>query len=435
MKRLVTVFSIIGLLILLHTGLFHAQSVLSGQDLSAYTEGNPESRVLDGLRSFFGYSGFMNITLAHVLMVGVGLVFIFLAIRYEYEPLLLVPIGMGIIIGNMPFVQDAGLQLGVYEEGSLMNYLYFGVLKGIYPPLIFLGIGAMTDFSSLISNPRLMLLGAAAQVGIFLTFLGALYLGFALPEAGAIGIIGGADGPTAIFLSSKLADGMLLLPDGTTVRNLIGPIAIAAYSYMALVPVIQPPIMRLLVTRKERLIRMKPPRAVSKSEKILFPVIGLIITALISPGSLPLLGMLFFGNLLKESTVTRRLAETSRGSLIDIVTILLGLTVGASTQADVFLTPTSLLIFALGAVSFMIATAGGVLFAKVMNLFLTGDNRINPLIGAAGVSAVPDSARVVQHEGLRYDPTNHLLMHAMAPNVSGVIGSAVAAGILLSFLL
>ncbi|MFO7922299.1 MAG: sodium ion-translocating decarboxylase subunit beta [Bacteroidales bacterium] len=377
----------------------------------------------------------MNITWANVLMIAIGLVFIFLAIRYEYEPLLLVPIGTGVIIGNMPFVADAGLQLGIYEEGSVMNYLYFGVLKGVYPPLIFLGIGAMTDFSSLISNPRLMLLGAAAQVGIFLTFLGALSLGFAMPEAGAIGIIGGADGPTAIFLSSKLADGVHILPDGTTVRNLIGPIAIAAYSYMALVPVIQPPIMRLLTTRKERLIRMKPPRAVSKSEKILFPIIGLIITALISPSSLPLLGMLFFGNLLKESTVTRRLAETARGSMIDIVTILLGLTVGASTQADVFLTPTSVLIFGLGAVSFMIATAGGLVFAKVMNLFLRGDDRINPLIGAAGVSAVPDSARVVQHEGLRYDPTNHLLMHAMAPNVSGVIGSAVAAGILLSFLL
>jgi carboxybiotin decarboxylase len=437
MKRLITVFAIIGLLILIHTSINQAQSALSGHDLSASLEvgENPGSRILEGLRTFFAFSGFLNITLVHVLMVAVGLVFIFLAIRYEYEPLLLVPIGTGIIIGNMPFMQDAGLQLGVYEEGSLMNYLYFGVLKGIYPPLIFLGIGAMTDFSSLISNPRLMLLGAAAQVGIFLTFLGALYLGFALPEAGAIGIIGGADGPTAIFLSSKLADGILLLPDGTTVRNLIGPIAIAAYSYMALVPVIQPPIMRLLVTRKERIIRMKPPRAVSKLEKILFPIIGLIITALISPGSLPLLGMLFFGNLLKESTVTRRLAETARGSLIDIVTILLGLTVGASTQADVFLTPTSLLIFALGAVSFMIATAGGLLFAKFMNLFLSGDNKINPLIGAAGVSAVPDSARVVQHEGLRYDPTNHLLMHAMAPNVSGVIGSAVAAGILLSFLL
>ena len=450
MKRLLTVFGIIVFLTLSWTGLNRIQENHGGPlkvintgfsaetSYNAYNPGDTGgqgSRALEGLRTFFSFSGFVNITWANIFMIAIGLVFIFLAIRFEYEPLLLIPIGTGIIIGNMPFVQDAGLQLGIYEEGSVMSYLYFGVLKGVYPPLIFLGIGAMTDFSSLISNPRLMLLGAAAQVGIFLTFLGALSLGFALPEAGAIGIIGGADGPTAIFLSSKLADGMRILPDGTTVRNLIGPIAIAAYSYMALVPVIQPPVMRLLTTRKERLIRMKPPRAVSKLEKILFPLTGLIITALISPSSLPLLGMLFFGNLLKESTVTRRLAETARGSMIDIVTILLGLTVGASTQADVFLTPTSVLIFGLGAVSFMIATAGGLIFARIMNLFLRGDDRINPLIGAAGVSAVPDSARVVQHEGLRYDPTNHLLMHAMAPNVSGVIGSAVAAGILLSFLL
>ncbi|MDX2414878.1 MAG: sodium ion-translocating decarboxylase subunit beta, partial [Bacteroidales bacterium] len=253
-------------------------------------------------------------------------------------------------------------------------------------------------------------------------------------EAGAIGIIGGADGPTAIFLSSRLANGINLLPDGTTVKNLIAPIAIAAYSYMALVPVIQPPIMRLLTTKKERLIRMKPPRQVSKVEKIIFPIIGLLLTAFISPSSLPLLGMLFFGNLLKESGVTKRLAETARTSMVDIVTILLGITVGASTQADIFLTPDSLFIFALGAVSFIIATAGGLLFAKFMNLFLRGDNRINPLVGAAGVSAVPDAARVVQNEGLKADPTNHLLMHAMTPNVAGVIGSAVAAGILLSFL-
>ena len=456
MKRLFTVFGLIALLALLWSGTKHfagtpvfssareAAGYISNAGLGvdgSMPEGvtgavkGPGSRAAEGLQTFFSFSGFVNITWANVFMIVIGLIFIFLAIKYEYEPLLLVPIGAGILIGNMPFVQDAGLQLGVYEEGSVMNYLYFGVLRGVYPPLIFLGIGAMTDFSSLISNPRLMLLGAAAQIGIFLTFLGALSLGFALPEAGAIGIIGGADGPTAIFLSSKLADGINVLPDGTTVRNLIGPIAIAAYSYMALVPVIQPPIMRLLTTKKERVIRMKPPRAVSRLEKILFPIIGLIITALISPSSLPLLGMLFFGNLLKESGVTRRLAETARGSMIDIVTILLGLTVGASTQASVFLTPTSVLIFVLGAVSFMIATAGGLIFAKVMNLFLRGDDRINPLIGAAGVSAVPDSARVVQHEGLRYDPTNHLLMHAMAPNVSGVIGSAVAAGILLSFLL
>lgn len=390
-----------------------------------------------GLKRFYDYSGFGNVSRGHIIMMLVGLFFIFLAIKYDYEPLLLIPIGTGILIGNIPFLQDGSvnLQLGIYQEGSVMNYLYFGVVKGIYPPLIFLGIGAMTDFSSLISNPRLVLLGAAAQIGIFITFLGALALGFAPPEAGAIGIIGGADGPTAIFLSSRLANGINILPDGTTVKNLIGPIAIAAYSYMALVPVIQPPIMKLMTTRRERRIRMKPPRAVSKTEKIIFPILGLLLTAYISPSSLPLLGMLFFGNILKESGVTRRLAETARTSLIDIVTILLGLTVGASTQADVFLTPDSMLIFILGALSFMIATAGGLTFAKIMNLFLRGENRINPLIGAAGVSAVPDSARVVQLEGLKADPTNHLLMHAMAPNVSGVIGSAVAAGILLSFLL
>ena len=408
-------------------------------------EGESGERTLDvaaqGLRKFIRFSGFKNATPGHLIMIGVGLFFIFLAIRFDYEPLLLIPIGMGIIFGNIPFFQaeDMNMQIGIYQEGSVLNYLYFGVLKGVYPPLIFLGIGAMTDFSSLISKPRLMLLGAAAQVGIFLTFLGALALGFHAQEAGAIGIIGGADGPTAIFLSSRLANGIDIIgttPDGDPIRvkNLIGPIAIAAYSYMALVPVIQPPIMRLLTTRKERLIRMKPPRAVSRKEKILFPIIGLLITTFISPNSLPLLGMLFFGNLLKESGVTRRLADTARNSLIDIVTIMLGLTVGASTQADRFLTTDSLIIFGLGAISFMVATAGGIIFAKVMNLFLKGENRINPLIGAAGVSAVPDSARVVQNVGLSEDPSNHLLMHAMAPNVAGVIGSAVAAGILLSFL-
>lgn len=393
------------------------------------------SAATHGINQFYKFTGFRNVTHKHLIMIVVGLFFIFLAIRYEYEPLLLIPIGVGVIIGNIPFLQGAGLQLGIYEDGSVLNYLYFGVTAGIYPPLIFLGIGAMTDFSTLMSSPRLMLLGAAAQVGIFLTFLGALALGFAPPEAGAIGIIGGADGPTAIFLSSKLANGVNVLPDGTTVRNLIGPIAIAAYSYMALVPVIQPPLMRLMTTKRERVIKMKPPRAVSKLEKILFPIIGLLVTGFIAPSALPLLGMLFFGNILKESGVTRRLAETARNSLVDIVTILLGLTVGASTQATVFLKDTSLLIFGLGALSFMIATLGGLTFAKIMNFFLPEHKKINPLIGASGVSAVPDSARVVQHEGLLHDPSNHLLMHAMAPNVSGVIGSAVAAGILLSFLL
>lgn len=409
------------------------------RDTTAVTEGfnynNLEQKSLSGIQKFLEYTGFSNATWGHVVMITVGLFFIFLAIRFDYEPLLLIPIGTGIIIGNIPFFQAEGinLQLGIYQEGSVLNYLYYGVVKGIYPPLIFLGIGAMTDFSSLISCPRLMLLGAAAQVGIFLTFLSAIFLGYNLPEAGSIGIIGGADGPTAIFLSSKLANGDII--NGLQTQNLIGPIAIAAYSYMALVPVIQPPIMRLLTSGRERRIKMKSPRSVSRIEKIIFPIVGLLLTTFISPGALPLLGMLFFGNLLKESGVTKRLADTARTSLIDIVTIVLGLTVGASTQADVFLTKQSIMIFILGAISFMIATAGGIMFAKVMNLFLSKDKKINPLIGASGVSAVPDSARVVQNEGLKYDPSNHLLMHAMAPNVSGVIGSAVAAGILLSFLL
>jgi carboxybiotin decarboxylase len=378
---------------------------------------------MEGLTTFFQYSGFANITWGHAVMLLVGGIFIFLAIKKEYEPLLLIPIGFGIIIGNIPFVEGVGLQLGIYEDGSVLNFLYYGVLKGIYPPLIFMGIGAMTDFSTLLSNPKLMVLGAAAQVGIFATFLASLALGFSMPESAAIGIIGGADGPTAIFLASRLA------PD------LIGSIAIAAYSYMALVPVIQPPIIKLLTSKKERLIKMKPPRSVSKLEKIMFPVVALLLTTFISPGALPLLGMLFFGNLLKESGVTKRLADTASKPLIDIVTILLGVTVGASTQATTFLTSESMTIFVLGAVSFMIATAGGIIFAKVMNLFLKEDDKLNPMIGAAGVSAVPDSARVVQHMGAKEDPTNFLLMHAMAPNVSGVIGSAVAAGILLSSLM
>ncbi|MDK2908646.1 MAG: carboxybiotin decarboxylase [Bacteroidales bacterium] len=376
--------------------------------------------ILEHLQQFFGYTAFANVTAGHLIMILIGLLFIYLAITKEYEPLLLVPIGFGIIVGNIPFYP--GLKIGIYESGSVLNYLYFGVIQGVYPPLIFLGIGAMTDFSALLSNPRLILIGAAAQLGIFGAYIAALALGFSTSEAGAIGIIGGADGPTAIFLSSKLA------PD------LMGAIAISAYSYMALVPVIQPPIMRLLTTPRERVIRMKPPRVVSKTEKIMFPILGMLLTTFIVPSGLPLLGMLFFGNLLKESGVTKRLADTAKGPLIDIVTILIGLTVGASTQATNFLNPKSIGIFALGAFSFMIATAVGVLFVKFINLFMKPENKINPLIGNAGVSAVPDSARVSQMVGLEYDKTNHLLMHAMAPNVSGVIGSAVAAGILLSFL-
>ena len=463
-----------------------------------------------GLRKFWLLTGFRNCKLGNLIMILVGIIFIFLAVKFEFEPMLLIPIGTGIICGNIPFFQGYGvslndaliyaqtvlesgtygfdldaakallgaifagsngdnmvlseaikvvdkmdltqvgiaaaniedvklfltqvfepgelnLQTGLYQQGSVLNYLYFGVNKGIYPPLIFLGIGAMTDFSSLIANPKLMILGAAAQLGVFLTFIGALYLGFNLREAGAIGIIGGADGPTAIFLSSRLANGA----NGT--RNLIGPIAIAAYSYMALVPVIQPPIIRLLTSKEERLIKMKAPRMVNKTEKIMFPIVGLILTTFISPTALPLLGMLFFGNIIKESGVVKRLQNTASNPLIDIVTMILGITVGASTQASVFLTSSSIKIFVLGAASFCVATAGGLLGAKLMNLFLK--EKINPMIGAAGVSAVPDSARVVEVEGQKYDPSNHLLMHAMAPNVSGVIGSAVAAGVMMSFLM
>lgn len=376
--------------------------------------------ILENIQHFLTFTGFANATPGHVIMIAIGLLFIYLGIAKKWEPMLLIPIGFGILVGNIPFTP--GLQLGIYEEGSVLSYLYLGVVKGFYPPLIFLGIGAMTDFSTLISNPKLILIGAAAQFGIFSAYISATALGFSAAEAGAIGIIGGADGPTAIFLSSKLA------PD------LMGAIAVSAYSYMALVPVIQQPIMKLLTTKKERLIRMKPPRTVTQTEKIIFPVIGLLLTTFLVPSGLPLLGMLFFGNLLKESGVTRRLANTASNSLIDIVTILLGLTVGASTQATSFLTTNSVLIFCLGAASFVVATFSGILFVKFFNLFLNKDNKINPLIGNAGVSAVPDSARVSQEVGLHYDKTNHLLMHAMGPNVSGVIGSAVAAGLLLGFL-
>ncbi|MCK5815808.1 MAG: sodium ion-translocating decarboxylase subunit beta [Flavobacteriaceae bacterium] len=441
MKKVILIFGVLSLLIfarpaLASLGLLsnsaNKETTISVADTESDAEVSFISEAIGGVKQFYQYSGFANAESGHMIMLLIGIIFIYLGIKFDYEPLLLVPIGTGVLFGNIPFV--AGMQTGIYETGSVLNYLYFGVVKGIYPPIIFLGIGAMTDFSSLIANPKLMLLGAAAQIGVFTTFIGALYLGFNLPEAGAIGIIGGADGPTAIFISSKLANGVNVLADGTTVKNLIGPIAIAAYSYMALVPVIQPPIMKLLTTKKERLIRMKPPRAVSQKEKMIFPVVALLLTCFISPSALPLLGMLFFGNLLKESGRTERLADTARTKLIDIVTILLGLTVGASTQADIFITKDSMMIFALGAGSFVIATAGGLLFAKFMNLFLKDEDKLNPLIGAAGVSAVPDSARVVHHEGLKSDPHNHLLMHAMAPNVSGVIGSAIAAGIILSFL-
>lgn len=373
---------------------------------------------MDAFFQFLSAGAAGNFTFGHLVMLSVGCLFIWLAISKDYEPLLLVPIGFGIIIGNIPFSE--GMNIGVYEEGSVLSILYQGVQQGYYPPLIFLGIGAMTDFSSLLSNPKLVLLGAAAQAGIFLTFIGAVILGFDIKAAAAIGIIGGADGPTAIFLASKLAP------------EYIGAIAIAAYSYMALVPVIQPPIIHLLTTKEERLIRMKPSRPVSKRTRVLFPVIAFMVASFAAPGAVTLLGMMFFGNLLKESGVTERLAKTARGPFIDIVTILLGVTVGTSTDATRFLTAQSILIFVLGATAFCVATAAGVLFAKAMNLVLT--DKINPIIGAAGVSAVPDSARVCQMVGAKEDPHNFLIMHAMAPNVAGVIGSAVAAGVLLAAL-
>ena len=375
------------------------------------------------LLSYLDDTGFGQAEVGNIIMIAIGLLMIYLAIKKDYEPLLLVPIGFGIIAGNIPYnpeLMPIGYQDVLGGQQSVFSLFYMGVKSGLFPPLIFLGIGAMTDFSALLSNPKLLLLGAAAQIGIFLTLLGSLLLGFNLQEAASIGIIGGADGPTAIFVASQMSP------------TLLGAIAIAAYSYMGLVPVIQPPIMRLLTTKEERRRRMKAVRQVSQTEKILFPILAFMITAFIAPGAITLLGMLFFGNLLKECGVTDRLAKSAQGSLNNIVVILLGFSVGTSTQARFFLTFDSIKIFALGAVSFAIATAGGLLFAKFINLFLKGDRKINPLVGAAGVSAVPDSARVVEVEGRKYDKNNHLLMHAMAPNVAGVIGSAIAAGVLLS---
>jgi len=522
-KKALLIFALIAILFVLHGIMTSAPAMAeplfsASQDAATEFVAVPQvaeqptagQAIGEGMSSFWDFTGFRNCTRGNLIMILVAFVFIFLAVKYDFEPMLLIPIGVGIIVGNIPFIQDSytfdlqgalaalskieiqgnlgfdlteaqkffvglfagqdtmnctqalehfhsmtpeqlaaflpagvdptapntvkffdglisqvfnmNIQTGIYQKGSVLNYLYFGVRQGIYPPLIFLGIGAMTDFSSLISQPRLMILGAAAQLGVFITFISARALGFDPHEAAAIGIIGGADGPTAIFISTKMAP------------HLLGAIAIAAYSYMALVPVIQPPIMRLLTTKEERLIKMKEPRMVGKTEKVIFPIVGLLLTTFISPSALPLLGMLFFGNLLKESGVTKRLANTAANPLIDIVTILLGLTVGASTQADVFLTVDSLIIFALGAASFAVATFGGVCGAKLMNVFCKEGNKINPLIGNAGVSAVPDAARVSEIEGQKYDPSNHLLMHAMAPNVAGVIGSAVAAGILMSFI-
>ncbi len=384
------------------------------------------SFLIESITKFLGSTGFANLFALddgwkYLVMIAVGCFFLYLAIKHKFEPMLLVPIGFGIILGNIPFVK--GDEVGIlYSQGTVLYYLNMGVKMGIYPALIFLGVGAMTDFSSLLSNPKLMVIGAAAQIGIFAAYMGALALGFPANVAGSIAIIGGADGPTSIFLTGILAP------------EYVGAIAICAYSYMALVPVIQPPVMRMLTTDKERRIKMRPTRAVSQTEKILFPIIAFVITTFIVPDATPLLGMLFLGNLMKESGVVKRLATTASNQLVDIMTILIGVTVGASTQADKFLNVQTIGIFALGALSFVIATAGGVLFVKLMNIFLKDGDKINPLIGNAGVSAVPAAARASQDMGLRYDKSNYLLMHAMGPNVAGVVGSAVAAGILLSFL-
>ena len=368
------------------------------------------------LSAFWEFTGFANCEWTNLVMLAVGCFFIYLAIKKNFEPLLLVPIGFGMLIGNIPF--EPGMEIGIYEEGSVLNILYNGVERGWYPPLIFLGIGAMTDFSALLANPKLMIIGACAQFGIFGAYMLALLCGFDPLSAGCVAIIGGADGPTA----SKLNPGLL------------GAVAVSAYSYMALIPLIQPPLMRLFTTQKERMIKMKPARVVSQNEKIIFPIVGLILTCFVVPSGLPLLGMLFFGNLIRESGVTTRLAKTASNEMTNIVTILLGMTVGASTQADKFLTVDTLLIFGLGFCAFIIASSAGVLSVKLFNLFLRKDKKINPLIGNAGVSAVPMAARISNNVGLEYDPNNYLLMHAMGPNVAGVIGSAVAAGVLLSFL-
>ena len=377
--------------------------------------------IVTNFNEFLTYTGFANASWGNLIMILVGCLLLWLAIKKDFEPLLLVPIGLGIILGNIPF-RAAGLEIGLYEDNSVLNIFYQGVRQGWYPPLVFLGIGAMTDFSALIANPKLILIGAAAQFGIFGAYMAALAMGFEPNQAAGIAIIGGADGPTAIFLSSKVSP------------NLMGAIAVCAYSYMALVPVIQPFIMRILTTKKERLIRMKPARQVSNTEKILFPILGLIVTTFIVPSGLPLLGMLFFGNLLKECGKTNRLVDTATNSLNNAVVILLGLTVGCSTQASEFLTLSTVFIFVVGACAFIIATASGVCFVKIMNIFLPKDSKINPLIGNAGVSAVPMAARISNNLGLEYDRKNFLLMHAMGPNVAGVIGSAVAAGTLLGFL-
>lgn len=372
----------------------------------------------DMIGKFITESGFFMMTYKEILMIVIACIFLYIAIKKEYEPYLLIPISIGMLLANMPgtVLMNAPSDS---STGGLLYYLYQGVKLGIFPPLIFLCIGASTDFGPLIANPKTMLLGAAAQFGIFFAFLGAIFLGFNGLEAASIGIIGGADGPTAIQLTSILAP------------HLLGPVALAAYSYMALVPVIQPPIIKLLTTKEERNIKMEQLRDVSKKEKILFPIVVMILVIGILPTSAPLIGMLMFGNLLKESNIVPKLVETAQNSLMYIVTIMLGLTVGATANAETFLNPKTLGITLMGLIAFSVGTASGVLFGKIMCKLSKG--KINPIIGAAGVSAVPMAARVVQKVGQEDNPSNFLLMHAMGPNVAGVIGSAVVAGILLKF--
>ncbi len=391
--------------------------------------------MLDIFFTFIHSTGFAGLTPGAVIMMAIACILLYLAIVKKFEPLLLVPIAFGVLLTNLPYaglmaepvmqvkeVVTNGVQthlIETVEPGGLLYYLFQGDHLGIFPPIIFLGVGAMTDFGPLIANPKSLLLGAAAQFGIFITFIGAIASGmFTAQEAASIGIIGGADGPTAIFLSSRLSP------------HLLGPIAIAAYSYMALVPIIQPPIMRFLTTKEERIIKMTQLREVSRRERIIFPVIVTIVVTLMVPAASSLIGMLMLGNLFRECGVTTRLEETAKNALINIVTIFLGTTVGATATAANFLTPKTLAILALGVIAFAIGTASGVLLAKAMNKYF--NLNINPLIGSAGVSAVPMAARVSQVEGQKADPGNFLLMHAMGPNVAGVIGSAVSAGVLLS---
>lgn len=367
--------------------------------------------MLEMLSNFWTSTGFLQTTFQEIVMISIACIFLYLAIGKGYEPYLLIPIAFGMLLVNLPGTDLMG-------DTGLLHYLYQGTKLGIYPPLIFLCVGASTDFGPLIANPKSILLGAAAQFGIFFALIGAILLGFDIKEAASIGIIGGADGPTAIYLTGQLAD------------HLLGPIALAAYSYMALVPIIQPPIIKLLTTKEERQVKMEQLRPVSKKEKVIFPIVVTIFTIKLLPSSAPLIGMLMFGNLIRESGVVPKLVETAQNSFMYIITIILGLTVGAKADAQTLLDPKTLKIVVLGLAAFSVGTASGVLFGKVMYKLTKG--KINPMIGAAGVSAVPMAARVVQKVGQKENPSNYLLMHAMGPNVAGVIGSAVAAGILLN---